>query len=97
MWKLCGAFTTNNLLMPLAVSSVQSLLSRGGIVGQSFYERTGFILFAVVLMSIQRLTGDIPRSNHRERRTKVMPHHGRRKRPILDVCNAHSLCAPRHE
>ena len=65
MWKLCGALTTNNLLMPVAVSSVQSVLAHGGIVGQPFYERTGFILFAIVLMSIQRITGDIPRSDHR--------------------------------
>ena len=62
MWKLCGAFASNNVVMPIAVSCVQSLLSHGGVVGQPFYERTGSILFAIVLMTIQRFTADLPRA-----------------------------------
>ena len=50
--------------MPIAVTARQSLLSEGAIVGQSWYERTAFILFATVLISIQRVTGDLPRALH---------------------------------
>ena len=62
LWKLCGAFTTNNVLTPVAVSMVQSYLTSGDPVSQAMYERTGFITMAVVIMSVQRVTADLPRA-----------------------------------
>ena len=39
--------------MPIIVSMAQSLVFDGKLVGQDFYERTGFVTMAVVIMSIQ--------------------------------------------
>ena len=62
MCKLSAAFVSNNVVMPIAVTAVQSLVSSGSVVNQSWYERTGFVIFAVVLITIQRLTADLPRA-----------------------------------
>jgi len=61
-WKLSGAFVSNNVLMPVAVACLQSLLSQGTFVSQAFYEKTGLMTFAVVLITIQRITSDLPRA-----------------------------------
>ena len=62
MAKLSAAFVSNNVLMPIAVTAVQSLVANGAVISQSWYERTGFIIFALVLMTIQRVTADLPRA-----------------------------------
>ena len=54
MWKLSGAFVSNNVLMPVAVASLQSLHSQGTLVSQALYERAGFMIFehACLLMLV---------------------------------------------
>lgn len=34
LWKLCGAFTTNNVITPVAVAMVQDVLTGGAPVSQ---------------------------------------------------------------
>ena len=60
--KLSGAFTCNNVIMPIVVSMAQCFISEQSPVGQNFYERTAFPTMAVVIMSIQRITADLPRA-----------------------------------
>jgi hypothetical protein len=60
--KLSGAFTCNNVIMPIVVSMAQCFISEQSPVGQNFYERTPFPMMAVVIMSIQRITADLPRA-----------------------------------
>ncbi len=60
--KLSGAFTGNNVIMPIVVSMAQALVSEQKVIGQNFYERTGFPTMSVVIMSIQRVTADLPRA-----------------------------------
>ena len=62
LWKLCGAFAANNVVMPVAVSLAQSAISSGEILSQAIYERTNLLTMAVVIISIQRVTADLPRA-----------------------------------
>ena len=62
LFKLGGAFVCNVVIMPVVVSCMQSLLSHGALLSQALYERTEFLVMATVIMSIQRVTGDIPRA-----------------------------------